>query len=100
MLKNDVKDQPFDWSDSVIKETAVMINCCLEPVALKYLAEQGVVTVCESTIKLCKWSDDTHKTLIGRIMNIVAKVAKVENACTEIMNSKTLIVTSLLYYGN
>jgi hypothetical protein len=58
------------------------------------------VEVCESAIKLCKWADPTHKTLLSRIMNIVAKVAKVESACIEIMNSKTLVVTCLMYYAN
>jgi hypothetical protein len=100
MFGSDINELPFDWVDSVIKETAVVINCCLEQVALKFLAERGVVDVCESAIKLCKWSDPTHKSLLSRIMNIVAKVAKVESACIEIMNSKTLVVTCLMYYAN
>ena len=33
-------------------------------------------------------------------MNILAKVSKVETCCKEIVNSKTIIMTCLVYYGN
>lgn len=100
MLKADVNEQSVDWVDSTIKGTAVVINCCLEPVALNFISERGIVELCDSTIKLCKWTEATHQTLIGRCMNIIAKVAKNESACAEIMNSKSLLITCMLYYGS
>ena len=72
----------------------------MEAVALKYVSDNSIVSSCESLIKLCKWADDSHKVLVNRCMNIIAKVAKIEKSSTEIMDSKSLIITCILYFGN
>lgn len=100
MLQDDIKTQPFDWIDSVSKEMAVCINCSLEAVALKYFSEKGLVANCEAILKFAKWSDKSHQEIICRAMNLVAKVAKVDASCKEIMNSKTILITCLLYYSS
>lgn len=100
MLETDVKTMPFDWIDSVVKEMAVCINCSLEPIAVKFFTEKGIVAICESVLKVTKFSEQGHRELMNRSMNIIAKVSKVESACREIMKSKTIIITCLMNYAN
>lgn len=87
---------PVDWVESITKEMAVVINCSLEPVALAYIAQQQVVQLAETVLKVCKIGE--HRELIGRCMNILAKVAKVEKSLDQIINSKTIIITCLVNY--
>jgi len=47
MLEHDVKTMPFDWVEAISRELAVCINTSLEPVALKYFCDKGIVTICE-----------------------------------------------------
>lgn len=47
MLEVDSERLDYDWIDSITKELAVFINSCLDPNALKYVCENGIVKVCE-----------------------------------------------------
>jgi len=38
--------------------------------------------------------------LIGRCLNILAKLGKDERAQQQMVDSKTIIITALLYYGS
>ncbi len=100
MLQSDVNSKPFDWVEGVTKELAVLINCSLEDKAVKFFAEKDIVQLCESVLKQTKISEKGHLELIGRCLNVLAKVGKVESAQEQITNSKTIIITSLLYYGS
>ena len=97
MLSEDVKAMPFDWVESITKEMAVVINCSLEPVALNYIAQNQAVQLAETVLKACKIGE--HRELIGRCVNILAKVAKVELSLDQIINSKTIIITCLINYA-
>jgi hypothetical protein len=98
MLQEDVDKMSLNWEDSVTKELAVCINAGLEMSALKFYSEHKVVQICETLLKELKFSKADHKELIARTMNVLAKVTKVDSACVEIVNSKSLIVTIQLYY--
>lgn len=100
MLQSDVNSKPFDWVEGVTKELAVLINCSLEDKAVKFIAEKDIVQLCESVLKQTKISEKGHLELMGRCLNVLAKVGKVESAQEQITNSKTIIITSLLYYGS
>jgi hypothetical protein len=80
MLKNDVKEQQYDWCDSVSREVAVCINAGLEVSALKLFSENGVVKMIEDLLKILKFKEPEHKEIINRTMNVLAKVAKVDQS--------------------
>jgi hypothetical protein len=51
-------------------------------------------------LKQTKIAEKGHKELIGRCLNILAKVGKNERAQEQMVNSKTILITALLYYGS
>ena len=81
ILEIDVKQMPFDWVDSTTRELAVCINCGLESVALKYFSDNGIVALLETIVKAIKFQTDEQKLLLSRVMNLLAKVCKVEDSC-------------------
>lgn len=87
ILEIDVKQMPFDWVDSTTRELAVCINCGMESVALKFFSDRGIVALCETLVKALKFQTDDQKLLLSRVMNILAKVCKVEESCLEAMRS-------------
>lgn len=98
MLEEDVNTMSLNWEDSVTKELAVCINAGLDANALKFFSEHKIVSICDTLLKECKFSKADHKEIIARTMNVLAKVTKVESACTEIINNKSLLVSIQLYY--
>lgn len=80
MLDKDVREQPHDWVDSVSRELAVCVNAGLEISAMQLLCQKGLVPLLEQLLKQLKFKDPSHKELINRGMNVLAKATKVESA--------------------
>jgi hypothetical protein len=100
MLQADTKEKPFDWVESLTKELAVLINCSLEEKTIELLASKDIVYICDTVLKQAKITEKGHRELIGRCLNILAKVGKNERAQEQMVNSKTILITALLYYGS
>jgi hypothetical protein len=64
------------------------------------MAEKDIVEICDTVLKQAKISENGHKELIGRCLNILAKVGKDERSQGQMVNSKTILITALLYYGS
>ena len=62
------------------REVAVCINAGLEASALKLMSENGVVKLCEDLMKILKFREPEHKEIINRTLNVLAKVAKVDES--------------------
>ena len=80
MLQADTAEKPFDWVESLTKELAVLINCSLEEKTIELLAGKDLVQICDSILKQTKITEKGHSELIGRCLNILAKVGKDERA--------------------
>ena len=78
----------------------MLINCSLEEIAVKFIAGKDIVQLCETILKQTKISEKGHKELIGRCLNILAKIGKDERAQEQMVDSKTILITALLYYGS
>ena len=99
MLQIDATQQPFDWIESSTKELAVCINCGLEATALQFFSDRDIVATLEALLKQTNFSSGEEAQLLyARCMNLIAKVAKVEKSCTQIMKSKTLVLNCILYF--
>ena len=77
-----------------------MINCSLEEKAVIFIADKDIVQICDTVLKQTKISEKGHKELIGRCLNILAKIGKDGRAQEQTVNSKTILITALLYYGS
>jgi len=57
MLKDDADKLDVDWLDSVSRELAVFINTSLDPIALKYMCDNGIVQICDKLLAVLKFKD-------------------------------------------
>ena len=57
-----------------------MINCSLEEKTVELLASKDIVQICDTVLKQAKITEKGHGELIGRCLNILAKVGKDERA--------------------
>jgi len=78
-LTFDTTQKPAAWMDTAVRELGVMINVCLEQVALSYLiGSKKIVKVVEGVINgvVYKKEEKDSVDIVGRIMNLMSKISK------------------------
>jgi hypothetical protein len=98
----DTTQKPAAWMDTAVRKLGVMINVCLDQVALSYLiGSKKIVKVVEGVINGVVYKKDEKDTveMVGRIMNLLSKISKDKGGAQEIAESKNLVLRILLYFN-
>lgn len=86
--------------DSGSRELQTLNNCSLEPAAQIMLAAKNFDKMAESVLKTIgmKPTNDQEKELIERVLQLLSRLAKVDEGRQKMVNSKDLLLKMLIYY--
>jgi len=98
----DTSQKPVAWMDTAVRQLGVLINVCLEQVALSFLiGAKKIVKVVEGVINgiVYKKEEKDIVEIVARIMNLLSKISKDKSGAQEIAESKNLVLRVLLYFN-
>ena len=97
-FERDAANKGLMWQESATRELGVLINTAIETQGQQFLVGRGAVMCVEKLLTGVQYKGEDIE-VINRSFNLLAKLSKDAIGAQQIANSKSLVISTLLYFN-